>query len=250
MRRDSENGPDSSPQASILKPMNEHTTPYRVPQQKRSKESLERLLDAAEEQIRAEGIGSLTIANVVGRAGLSVGAFYARFPDRNALLHAVQSRFHDRVEPLLLERLVVEVRPQKSLSDAVERAVDLLVEHVMGERELSRAFMMSSVFDPVLRSRGEQVNRARREVLVSLLLPHRDEIGHPDPVLAIYMAYGMFAAVIRGALVFGVGHELYSTISNQTVVVELKQALTLYLKGQPASRPTPPTEDGTPFEVE
>ena len=55
--------------------MNEPATSYRVPQQKRSKESLERLLDAAEEQIRAEGIGSLTIANVVGRAGLSVGAF-------------------------------------------------------------------------------------------------------------------------------------------------------------------------------
>ena len=63
------------------------------------------------------------------------------------------------------------------------------------------------------------------------------------------MAYGMFAAVIRGALVFGVGHELYSTISNQTVVVELKQALTLYLKGQPTSQPAPPTEDCTPFEV-
>ena len=109
----------------------------------------------------------------------------------------------------------------------------------MGQSELSRAFMMSSVFDPILRSRGEQVNRARREVLVSLLLPHRDEIGHPDPVLAIYMAYGMYAAVIRGALVFGVGHELYSTISNQTVVVELKHALTLYLKGESRPEPAP-----------
>jgi AcrR family transcriptional regulator len=215
--------------------MEEGRSPYRVPQQKRSKESLERLLDAAEDQIRAEGIESLTIATVVSRAGLSVGAFYARFPDRNALLHAVQGRFHDRVEPVLLKRVVSEVTPEECLADAVEVAVDLLVGHVLGEQELSRAFMMSSVFDPVLRARGEQVNRARRDVLVSVLMPHCDEIRHEDPVLAIYMAYGMYAAVIRGALVFGFDHELYSTISNQTVVGELKQALTLYLKGEPPS---------------
>jgi AcrR family transcriptional regulator len=215
--------------------MEEGRSPYRVPQQKRSKESLERLLDAAEDQIRAEGIESLTIATVVSRAGLSVGAFYARFPDRNALLHAVQGRFHDRVEPILLKRLVSEVTPKECLADAVEVAVDLLVGHVLGEQELSRAFMMSSVFDPVLRARGEQVNRARRDVLVSVLMAHRDEIRHDDPVLAIYMAYGMYAAGIRGAFGFGFDHELYSTISNQTVVGELKQALTLYLKGESPS---------------
>ncbi len=212
--------------------MGDNESPYRIPQQKRSKESLERLLEAAEEQIRADGIESLTIASVVGRAGLSVGAFYARFADRSGLLHAVQGRYHDRVEPPLLEQLVATVSPEKTLAGAVGRAIDLLVDHVMNERELSRAFMMSSVFDPTLRNRGEQVNRARRDVLVSVLLPHKDEIHHPDPVLAIYMAYGMYAAVIRGSLVFGIEHELYSTISDQTVVVELKQALTLYLKGE------------------
>ena len=205
--------------------------PYRIPQQRRSRESLEKLLEAAEEQIRAEGLEGLTIANVVGRAGLSVGAFYARFPDRTALLHAVQSRYHDRVEPQLHERLREMVLPEKTLRRAVGRAIDLLVDHVMGEREISRAFMMSSVFDPVMRSRGEQVNRARREVFVTVLLPHKDEIHHADPVLAINMAYGMYAAVVRGALVFGLEHELYSTISDQTMVGELKEALTLYLKG-------------------
>ena len=51
---------------------------------------MERLLDAAEEQICAVGIESFTVADVVARAELSVGAFYARFPDKRALLHAVQ----------------------------------------------------------------------------------------------------------------------------------------------------------------
>ena len=225
--------------------MGNSDSPYRIPQQKRSKESLERLLDAAEEQIRSEGLESLTIATVVGRAGLSVGAFYARFSDRTGLLHAVQSRYHDRVEPPLRERLLTEVMPEETLAGAVARAIDLLVDHVMGESQLSRAFMMSGVFDPVVRSKGEQVNRARRDVLVSVLIPHREEIGHHDPVLAIHMAYGMYAAVIRGSLVFGLDHELYSSFSNQMVVDELKQALTLYLRGEGDEQTAAGPDEGT-----
>ena len=206
--------------------------PYRIPQQRRSQASLERLLDAAEEQIRAEGIESLTIANVVARAGLSVGAFYARFPDRSSLLHALQNRFHDRMEPLLLAELKDGGADQPTLAGCVAHCIDTLLKYITGERELSRAFMMTSVFDPVLRRRGERVNRDRREALTTALLAHRDEIGHADPVLAIDMAYSIYAAVIRGGLVFGEEHELYATISNQTMVEELKSALTLYLRGE------------------
>ena len=70
--------------------------PYKPPRQRRSQRSLEKLLDAAEEQIRTEGFENLTVNNVVSRVGLSVGAFYARFPDKTALIHAVQERFHER----------------------------------------------------------------------------------------------------------------------------------------------------------
>ena len=47
----------------------------------------------------------------------------------------------------------------------------------------------------IARARGERVNRERREVFSSILLAHRDEIGHPDPALAVDVAYTMYAAV-------------------------------------------------------
>jgi len=50
------------------------------------------------------------------------------------------------------------------------------------------------------------------------------------------MAYGMYAAVVRGTLVFGLQHELYYyEIAYQAVFVELKRALTLYLRGEPSA---------------
>jgi AcrR family transcriptional regulator len=213
--------------------MAETESKYRVPRQKRSRESLERLLDAAEEQIRAEGSDSLTVASVLHRAGLSVGAFYTRFPDKTALLHLLQDRFHERLEPLIHAELLEEPSSPETLAEAVNRTIGILVRRVSEERELSRAFMMNSVFDQVLRERGERVNRERREVLIRVLMKHRDEIGHPDPVLAISMAYGMYAAVLRGRMVFGQEHELYYGIESETIFSELRRALYLYLRGDP-----------------
>jgi AcrR family transcriptional regulator len=213
--------------------METETLPYNVPRQKRSRESLERLLDAAEEQMSAVGIESFTVSDVVRRADLSVGAFYARFPDKKALLHAVQDRFHTRVEPLLHAEMRDRCAGAQTLAQAVDRLIDTLAKHFTDHRELSRAFMMSSVFDPVMRARGEQVNRERREVFTSVLLAHRAEIGHSDVVLATDVAYGIHAAVVRGTLVFGLQHELYyGDIAFQTVFREVKRALTLYLRGE------------------
>ncbi|HEY1598537.1 MAG TPA: helix-turn-helix domain-containing protein, partial [Pirellulales bacterium] len=58
----------------------------RPPRQTRSQETLERLLDAAEEVFAEKGFESATVAEVVRRAKSSVGAMYARFTDKNALL--------------------------------------------------------------------------------------------------------------------------------------------------------------------
>jgi AcrR family transcriptional regulator len=205
--------------------------PYKTPRQKRSRESLERLLEAAEAQIKAEGLDSLTVNTVVSRVGLSVGAFYARFPDKTALLHAVQNRFHNRLEPVIRAQILEEAGSSPDLASALAAAVEVLIRNVTADWELSRGFMMMSVFDPVMKARGELVNRDRREVLTAVLLQHEAEIGHPDTRLAIDVAYGMYAAVIRGRLIFGLEHELYYGMDSDTLYRELKKALTLYLRG-------------------
>ena len=211
--------------------MDDQLTPYKSPRQKRSRESLERLLEAAEDHIRQNGYESLTINGVVSSIGLSVGAFYARFPDKTALLHALQDRFHARLEARIREQMIAEAGPALTLADTVYRAVDVLIRNVVGERELSRAFMTLSVQDPILRAGGERINRQRREAFSEIVLRHDAEIGHKDPQLAVDIAYGMYAAVIRGGLVFGAEHELYYGIDSPTLYGELKQALYLYLKG-------------------
>jgi AcrR family transcriptional regulator len=211
--------------------MEDRLTPYKSPRQKRSRESLERLLESAEQQIRMNGFESLTVNGVVNNIGLSVGAFYARFPDKTALLHALQERFHGKLEPKIKAEMLAEAGPKATLAEAIEAAVDVLIRNVVGERELSRAFMTLSVTDAILRAGGERVNRERRETFTGIAMAHSAEIGHEDKKLAVEIAYGIYSAIIRGRLVFGSEHELYYGIESQTLYRELKQAIVYYLIG-------------------
>lgn len=55
-------------------------------------ESRQRIVAAASRLIRREGIAGLKVADVMAAAGLTHGAFYAHFADKNALIEAA---FHE-----------------------------------------------------------------------------------------------------------------------------------------------------------
>src|SRR3954471_3214818 len=66
---------------------------YRAPQQSRSRETLDRILDPAEQVLEQKTFNEATLAEIMERAGVTVGAFYRRFPDKDALLYHLAERF-------------------------------------------------------------------------------------------------------------------------------------------------------------
>jgi AcrR family transcriptional regulator len=101
---------------------------YKPPQQQRSQESLERILDAAETLIRERGFESMTIAEVVQRSGSSVGSLYGRFRNKLALLQAVQVRYHARVENAIAAEFQGDRPPGESLERILDAAETLIRE--------------------------------------------------------------------------------------------------------------------------
>ena len=67
----------------------------RAPQQARSQATLGRLLDATEKLLDDRPFDELAVADICKAASSSVGAFYARFPDKTALLHVLHERLCD-----------------------------------------------------------------------------------------------------------------------------------------------------------
>ena len=214
--------------------MNPSQQSYRPPRRKPAHETLERILTAAEEQLREQDLDAFTIQSVLQRTGLSVGAFYSRFPDKTALLHELQHRVHRRVDASILDDLAKETEVVGSLSEAVDRGFGLLIQHVLSERQLFRAFMMLSVFDSEMRQIGEQVNSKRKEAIAELLAPYRDEIGHPDPDVALDTAYAFYSNVMRGRLVYYAADDMQFGVTDQTLFEGLRHSLTLFLHGSNA----------------
>ncbi len=64
----------------------------RPPQQRRSQESLERVLQAGFELLQERGFDGFTLQEVSARANVSIGSIYARVPSRESLIKAVYER--------------------------------------------------------------------------------------------------------------------------------------------------------------
>src|SRR5215813_8499872 len=83
--------------------------------QTRSRESLQRLLKAAAEVLTEGGLEGATIPCIAARAGLSPGAVYRRFPDKDALLQTVVFTVLERNDESAKTLLTPELAERGSL---------------------------------------------------------------------------------------------------------------------------------------
>jgi AcrR family transcriptional regulator len=209
--------------------MGKSTLAFRPPRQRRSHESLERILDAAESLIRERGFDAMTIAEVVQRSGSSVGSIYARFHNKVGLLQAVQVRYHARVQNSIFAAFRGGHPRDESLTEAVARIVDVLSRHVLSDPQLFRAFVVQAVFEPGVRVQGEAANAERRNKVVEILMSHRDEIRHPDPGQAARWLYSMLMAALRERVTYGEKAELSGDFADDAFVSELTRTAACYL---------------------
>ena len=68
----------------------------RVPQQARSRQRVEAMIDAAERLIGEHGYDAVTTTQVAEAAGVTVASLYQFFPDKRALAQVLAQRYVDR----------------------------------------------------------------------------------------------------------------------------------------------------------
>lgn len=99
--------------------------PIRVPTQTRAKETVERILAAADEHLTGDGISGFTTNAIAARAGVNIATLYSYFPDKAAilqelLLRADNERF-SAVETVMTS--LAEADWRQSLSDVIDAMV-------------------------------------------------------------------------------------------------------------------------------
>src|SRR5437773_9448223 len=104
----------------------------RPPQQRRSRESLERALAAGIELLEEGGYEAFTITEVAKRAKVSVGSLYGRFQSKDGLFHELQARALEAIEAdqdALLERDWSDLDADALVRAAVEAAAEVFRRH-------------------------------------------------------------------------------------------------------------------------
>jgi AcrR family transcriptional regulator len=153
----------------------------KAPCQKRSRDSQERILRAAESLIKSKGFEALTTAEVVRRSRTSIGTLYARFGDKTALLHAVQDRVQTREEACMREEMAKVDWDSLTLEESVRRLLQIKQTATDGDGRLFEAFVVHGATDPVLRAQGYRHKATIEELEVGVLMRHAGQIGHLHP---------------------------------------------------------------------
>ncbi|WP_136657299.1 TetR/AcrR family transcriptional regulator [Nitratireductor sp. XY-223] len=98
----------------------------RKPRQKRSKEKVDKILDAVEELVTRQSIEALTTTQIAEHTGLAVGTIYQYFGNRTELLIAAEIRMFERLAAKLAGE-VYKVLSQP-VGDPIEKLISIYIE--------------------------------------------------------------------------------------------------------------------------
>jgi AcrR family transcriptional regulator len=183
--------------------MPKRTAPFQ-PLQRRSRESLRRMLDAAEIVLDKHGLEGATVSRIAAEAGLSPGNVYRRFADKDALMRAVFSRGRavNKVE-LAREVDVGQVR-KVGIRTFTQQWIAGMLSAYRARAGLMRATVLYAQQHErtpfVRRQRDLEVQNFRK--LVGTFLIWRDEIRHPDPAYAVSYGILTVAFALRELILF------------------------------------------------
>lgn len=201
----------------------------RPPQQLRSRETLDRILDAAEQLVAEKGFEDATVAEVARRAGSSVGAFYNRFRDKDGLLYALYERYLEQAVATADDALDPRRWEGAGVADILTSVLGFLVGIYRERMGILRAFVLRNYTDLEFRARQERLYHYVSERLGELLLQRRHEITHPDPELACVFALSTAFSTIESRVLFDETRSGPLAFSDDDLVAELTRAFLAYL---------------------
>jgi AcrR family transcriptional regulator len=202
----------------------------RPPQQRRSQESLERLLVSGFEVLQEQGFDGFTLQEVSHRAGVSIGSIYARVPNREALIMAIYERHmawtaEEETRQLELARSLEGSSPEERVRALVQSEVMTMLAYA----DTLRVFMRGASTFPEIWERGALKSQANAKSFRQAMLGVREHIDHPDPELAVDIAWRMIYCTVARRITHGPRFESRRPVSEKQLTVELSRAVAKYL---------------------
>lgn len=198
-------------------------------QQVRSRETCQRLMDSAEELMAEKGFADVPVAEIARRAGFSVGAVYARFRDKEGILRCLRERFWGELRATVDAALSPSRWEGATVPEVAHETIAFMVLVHRDRVGILRDIMGSAHADPEVGARLEELIAHVCQKLTRLLLARADEIGHPEPILAVEFGFRLLLGVMKEAILFGYAGTHGIPKSDERLTQELTRAFLGYL---------------------
>ncbi len=118
------------------------------PRQKRSQDTIERIVAAATQLLDGRSFDEIPILEIVDLAGVSTSSFYARFPNKAVLLSYLHERHLKHMRQAADFAIANHVWDEMSVSQIVRQLATIYLSHRRAKEPLLRTFMHASLEDP------------------------------------------------------------------------------------------------------
>jgi len=209
----------------------------RPPLQRRSQESLGRVMQAGLELLKEVGVDGFTLQEVSRRAGVSIGSIYARAASKDALILAI---YDQTMEEMVQEEERIKrdaTREGLAVRELLEMLVTDMAHVMLDNAPFLRVFMRQAPFDSEIWRRGAKHSQVFADVFEQSLLLHAAEFSHPNPELAIDVAYRFVYCTLARRITHGPVFESARPVSDIELVHELGRAVADYLVGPEIAAP-------------
>lgn len=172
------------------------------PVQKRSKESLERIMAAAEELMQTRNFRSIGVAEIAERAGVAPSLIYTRFDGKDAMVPALTNRFFQRYIAALdaeIDRPVDSSDPEACIARMIETVYRLSRDNIALLRIIAEHQLEGS---PVLEGETAELNRQRIDRMTDWLGAALADCGYRVPTKKLRTAISVITTVVQVRLLF------------------------------------------------
>lgn len=167
----------------------------RIPQQDRGQRRIERILEAAAEVISEVGVDAATTNAIAARAETSVGSLYQFFPNKDAIVRALASRYRAAMQAAMEQAMPAE-RRQLPLAEMVERVVTPLAR--FHERHPAYRHIYAVAVGAGATPGGEEaLQSATLERIVGIIAVGSPRLSAEDRLLAAHVCQEMVHSVLN-----------------------------------------------------
>jgi AcrR family transcriptional regulator len=187
------------------------TVHARAPKQRRSRQSFDRMIDAAIEILDQGGLSALTLAEVSRRSRVSIGSIYCRVDSKEDLIREVQVRVLTEMDhefAALVNRVRRKALPLRELVPTMVRELALYLHR---HSTLLTAFMQRGAVDSTVEKVGLKSFVQTALDFKLILLERHSEFRHPNPEHAAATCFTVVYGTLARFLGLGVNFNPGST---------------------------------------